>query len=175
MYVRTEVVTDFASLNHDYFIRYRNVLKKAANKFEFLNEEFFAEINHLYGNDSFLMAARDRETGEIRLMTLVLEDDIRLVPLYLGITYKDDDTRVLYLANIFRIVREAEKRGKKIIEFGQTSYYSKSLSGAIVENVYYGLWSDRPVYKFIIRHLFGKIFAPPSIPGDAYMVETLRN
>lgn len=163
-----EIVTDFSTLNHDYFIRYRNVLEKAANKFEFLNEQFFAEINRLYGDSSFLMVARDRKTGEIRLMTLVLEDEIRLVPLYLGITYKHDDTRVLYLANIFRIVREAEKRGKKIIEFGQTSYYPKSLSGALVENVYYGFWSDRPVYKFLIRHLFGKIFAPPSIPGNAY-------
>ena len=165
---RWEVVTDFAALNHDYFIRYRNVLEKAANKFEFLNEKFFAEINRLYGESSFLMVASDRQSGEIRLMTLILEDETRLVPLYLGITYKDDDTRVLYLANIFRIVREAEKRGKKIIEFGQTSYYPKSLSGALVENVYYGFWSDRPVYKFLIRHLFGKIFAPPAIPGDAY-------
>lgn len=163
-----EVVTDFESLNHDYFIRYRNVLEKAANKFEFLNEKFFSEINRLYGDASFLMVARDRKTREIRLMTLVLEDETRLVPLYLGITYKDDDTRVLYLSNIFRIVREAEARGKKIIEFGQTSYYPKSLSGAVVENVYYGFWSDRTIYKFLIRHLFGKIFAPPAIPGDSY-------
>lgn len=80
----------------------------------------------------------------------------------------EDDTRVLYLANIFRIVREAEKRGKRIIEFGQTSYYPKSLSGAVVENIYYGFWSDRPFYRMLINRLFGRIFAPTAIPGTAY-------
>ncbi len=174
---RWEIVSDFAKINHDFFIRYRNVLEKAANKFEFLNEKFFSEINTLYGEDSFLLVASDKVTGEPRLMTLVLEDEERVVPLYLGISYKEDDTRVLYLANIFRITREAEKRGKRIIEFGQTSYYPKSLSGAVVENVYYGFWSDKPLYKYLINHLFGKIFAPPAIPGNSYSpkaVEAVR-
>lgn len=175
---RWEVVTDYASLNHDYYIRYRKVLEKAANKFEFLNEKFFSEINTLYGDDAFMLVASDKDTGEIRLMTLVLEDEERLVPLYLGIKYMEDDTRVLYLANIFRIVREAEKRGKKIIEFGQTSYYPKSLSGAVVENIYYGFWSDRPFYRMLINRLFGRIFAPPAIPGTAYRpvaVDAVKN
>lgn len=169
-----EVVTDYGAINHEYFIRYRNVLEKAANKFEFLNEKFFSEINSLYGEASFMLVASDRETGEIRLMTLVLEDEERLVPLYLGITYKEDDTRVLYLANIFRIIREAEKRGKRIIEFGQTSYYPKALSGAVVENIYYGFWSDKPFYRMLINKLFGKIFAPPAIPGNAYRPNALE-
>lgn len=172
---RWEIVTDYADINHDYYIRYRKVLEKAANKFEFLNEKFFSEINSLYGDASFMLVASDKETGEIRLMTLVLEDEERLVPLYLGITYKEDDTRVLYLANIFRIIREAEKRGKKIIEFGQTSYYPKALSGAVVENIYYGFWSDKPFYGMLINKLFGKIFAPPAIPGNAYRPNALES
>ena len=171
---RWEIVTDFSALNHDYYIRYRNVLEKAANKFEFLNEKFFSEINRLYGDDAYMLVARDKKTDEIRLMTLILEDDVRLVPLYLGIKYMEDDTRILYLANIFRIVREAEKRGKKIIEFGQTSYYPKSLSGAVVENIYYGFWSDKPFYRLLINRLFGRIFAPPAIPGNAYRTQVLE-
>lgn len=163
-----EIVTDFSTLSKEWVERYSNVLRKAANKFEFLNEPFFQSINRLYGDSSFMLIARDRITKEIRLMTLILEDETRLVPLYLGISYQDDDTRVLYLSNIFRIVREAEKRGREIIEFGQTSYYPKVLSGAMVENVYYGFWSDRPFYKFLIKKVFCKIFAPPGIPGNAY-------
>lgn len=163
-----DVVTDFSALSKEWFERYGNVLRKAANKFEFLNERFFQNINSLYGDSSFMLVARDRATKEIRLMTLILEDATRLVPLYLGISYKEDDTRVLYLSNIFRIVREAEKRGKQLIEFGQTSYYPKVLSGAMVENVYYGFWSDKPFYKFLIKKVFPKIFAPPTIPGNAY-------
>lgn len=42
----------------------------------------------------------------------------------------DDDTKVLYLNTIFRTVEEAEIRGKDLLDFGQTSYYPKVMSGA---------------------------------------------
>lgn len=163
-----EIITDFESYIPLLTELYQNVLKKAKNKFEVLNGDFFYNINKYYPNTSFLLVAKDKN-GEIRLMEIVLEENDRLLPLYLGIKYADDDTKVLYLNTIFRTVEEAEVRGKALLDFGQTSYYPKVMSGAMVENIYYGFWSDKFFLKRMIRHLFKKIFLPPLVPENVYL------
>lgn len=163
-----EIITDFESYIPLLTELYKNVLKKAKNKFEVLNGEFFYNINKFFPNTSFLLVAKDKN-GEIRLMEVVLEENDRLLPLYLGVKYADDDTKVLYLNAIFRTVEEAEVRGKKLLDFGQTSYYPKVMSGAMVENIYYGFWSDKFFLRRMIRHLFKKIFLPPLILENVYL------
>ncbi|MFT0573950.1 hypothetical protein [Bacteroides thetaiotaomicron] len=102
-------------------------------------------------------------------MEIVLEENDRLLPLYLGIKYGDDNTKILYLNTIFRTVEEAEIRRKELLDFGQTSYYPKVMSGALVENIYYGFWSNKFFLKRMIRHLFKKIFLPPLVPENVYL------
>lgn len=163
-----EIITDFESYIPLLTELYQNVLDKAKNKFEVLNGEFFHNINKSFPDTSFLLVAKDKN-GEIRLVEIVLEENDRLLPLYLGIKYADDDTKVLYLNAIFRTVEEAEVRGKELLDFGQTSYYPKVMSGAMVENIYYGFWSDKFFLKRMIRHLFKKIFLSPLIPENVYL------
>lgn len=163
-----EIITDFESYIPLLTELYQNVLKKAKNKFEVLNGDFFYNINKYFPNTSFLLVAKDKN-GEIRLMEIVLEENDRLLPLYLGIKYADDDTKVLYLNTIFRTVEEAEVRGKALLDFGQTSYYPKVMSGAMVENIYYGFWSDKFFLKRMIRHLFKKMFLPLLVPENVYL------
>lgn len=163
-----EIITDFKSYIPLLTELYQNVLERAKNKFEVLNGEFFYNINNSFPDTSFLLVAKDK-SGEIRLMEIVLEENDRLLPLYLGIKYANDDTKVLYLNAIFRTVEEAEIRGKELLDFGQTSYYPKVMSGALVENIYYGFWSDKFFLKKMIRYLFKKIFLPPLIPENIYL------
>lgn len=99
----------------------------------------------------------------------MLEERDRLLPLYLGINYKNDDTKVLYLNAIFKTVEEAERRDKKLVDFGQTSYYPKVMSGALVENIYYGFWSDNFFMKKIIQNIFPKMFNAPHILENVYL------
>lgn len=150
---------------------YKAVLDKAKNKFEFLNPQFFSNISTMIGDSSFLLVARDKKSNEIRVMELVLEHEDKLIPLYLGIRYKEDDTKVLYLNTIFRTVKEAESRGKSFVDLGQTSYYPKTMSGALVENIYYGFWSGRPVIKWMIENVLDKVFNEPSVPAHVYLDE----
>lgn len=163
-----EIITDFESYIPLLTELYQNVLRKAKNKFEVLNGEFFHNINKSFPNTSFLLVAKDKN-GEIRLMEVVLEENDRLLPLYLGIKYADDDTKILYLNAIFRTVEEAEARGKELLDFGQTSYYPKVMSGAMAENIYYGFWSDKFFLKRMIRHLFKNIFLSPQILENVYL------
>ena len=104
-------------------------------------------------------------------MVLILENDYNLIPLYMGFKYKNDDSKVIYLNTIFRTIEEAEKRNKEYIDFGQMSYYPKTMSGALTENIYYGFWSYKPLVRYFINHALKKIFTPPQVPEHVYMKE----
>ena len=163
-----DISTDFANQTLLFTELYNNVLNKAENKFEFLNVTFFENLNMLFSSKSFLLIAKDK-LGEVRLMTLILEDAKSLIPLYMGIKYKTDDTRVLYITALGRMVEEAEIRHKDYVDLGQTSYYPKVLSGAFVEDIYYGFWSNHYLLKWLIKNVFPRIFIRQHIPGNVYL------
>lgn len=163
-----EMLTDFSSQVSLFTELYNNVLGKAENKFEFLNAAFFKNINTLFASNSFFLIAKDK-VGEVRLMILILEDTECLIPLYMGVRYKTDDARVLYIAALGRMVKEAENRHKDYVDLGQTSYYPKVMSGAFAENIYYGFWSSHYLLKWAIRNVFSKIFIPHYIPENIYL------
>ena len=163
-----EISTDFANQTLLFTELYNNVLNKAENKFEYLNLTIFDNLNMLFSSYSFLLIAKDK-LGEVRLMTLILEDAKSLIPLYMGIKYKTDDTRVLYITALGRMVEEAEIRHKDYVDLGQTSYYPKVLSGAFVEDIYYGFWSNHYLLKWLIKNVFPRIFIRQHIPGNVYL------
>ncbi len=163
------IISDFSGEKaQEFYSLYKSVLDNAENKFEFLNARFFDLLSQFLEDRAFLLVARDKFSGEIRVMELVLENGDKLIPLYLGIKYKNDDTKILYLNTIFRTVKEAEARGKSYVDFGQTSYYPKIMSGALVENIYYGFWSRKKVLRWMINHLFDRFFSQPVVPGHVY-------
>ncbi len=165
-----EIVNDYGGeLTEQFTTLYQAVLDKAKNKFEFLNRNFFEATNKLLDDRSFFLVAKDNLTDEIRVIVLILENEANLIPLYMGFKYKDDDSKVLYLNTIFRTVKEAESRGKTYVDFGQMSYYPKTMSGALVENIYYGFWSDKPAVRWFIKHLLHKIFTIPNVPSHVYL------
>ncbi len=165
-----EIINDYGGEPvKEFTYLYRKVLDKAKIKFDFLNEKFFEATNDLLGKGSFFLVARDNASDEIRVMVIILENDGNLIPLYMGFRYKDDDSKVLYLNTIFRTVKEAEARGKSYVDFGQMSYYPKVMSGAMVENIYYGFWSDKPIMRWLINHGLDKMFTPPHVPEHVYL------
>ena len=167
-----EIVTDYGGeLAKEFNFLYQKVLAKAKIKFDFLNEKFFEATNGLLAEKSFFLIARDKITEEIRVMIIILENEDSLIPLFMGFRYKDDDSKVLYLNTIFHIVKEAEARGKSYVDFGQMSYYPKAMSGALVENIYYGFWSANPMAKWFINHYIDKMFSAPEVPEHVYLKE----
>lgn len=163
-----EISTNYANYVTQFASLYEKVLYKAENKFEHLNLDFFNSINILYPNDSFLLISKDKN-GKIRTIILILEDKDCLIPLYMGVKYLSDDTRILYINALGRIIQEAEARRKSYVDLGQTSYYPKVMSGAFVENIYYGFWSNHYLLKWLIKNIFHKIFVPQHIPKNIYL------
>lgn len=122
--LKWEIIQDFEDYTDIYEELYLRVVSKAKNKFEVLNRDFFSNVNKAFPDKSFMLVSREAD-GEIRSMEFIVEEEDRLLPLYIGINYKNDNTKIMYLNTIFRTVKEAEKRGKALVDFGQTSYYPK--------------------------------------------------
>jgi len=165
-----EVINDFSQHTKLLEELYLNVLHKAKNRFEVLNASFFANINNRFPEQSFSMIAKNKN-GQVRVMTVVLEEEDRLLPLYLGIEYMNDDARILYLNTIYKTIEIAEAKGKEFVELGQTSYDPKVRSGAFLDNVYYGFSSSGLFRRLLIKHVFKYLFAPPVISTHAYTKE----
>ena len=147
-----EIADDIAPYKDTFEEMYLNVLHKAKNKMEVLNGDFFVNLNRNLAGHTFVVISRDK-TGQVRSMALVIEEEDRLVPLYLGMSYSDDDARVFYINMLFRIIGLSEEKGKQIVEFGQTSYYPKTMSGAFTEFIYYGVSSYNPLVLGILKSL----------------------
>jgi hypothetical protein len=166
-----EIISDFDNVTKQFATLYLKVLEKSKNQFEVLNERFFNRFNSHFMQDSFLLVAKDR-SNKVRVMELVLEESDRLIPMYLGIDYfENEDSKILYFNTIFRTVEEAEKRGKSMVALGQTSYYPKVLSGAFVERVYLGFYSYIPFLQFLIKTIFKKLFMPAKVMNNVYKYE----
>lgn len=165
-----EKVTDFKEYSSLFYELYQKVLSKAKNKFEVLNENFFSNLNIYFPEETFLLIARDKSHNIKLIQVLIIEKD-RLLPLYLGTNKETDDEEslILYLNAIFEPIKHAESiGGLDLVEFGQTSYYPKVLSGALVEDLSYGFYSHNKFMELIIKHLFKYFFVPEKIPKHAY-------
>lgn len=149
---------------------YLETFEKSQNKFEILNKKYFTTLNKLFDDSSFFLIARNN-LGQIESVGIILEDENSLTPLYLGINHNNNVNlvKLLHANSIIRVIEEAELRKKSCVILGQTSYYSKVLSGAIVEKLYLGFHSHSRFMKFLIKHFFSKLFTDTEVLNNVYM------
>lgn len=164
-----ERVDDFANYADVFNKLYFETLKRSSNIFEILNKEFFLNLNKAFNNQAFMLIAKNLP-GKIEAIGLVLEEEDSLIPLYLGLNYDNttENMKLLHANSIFRVIQEAEHNNKKFIKIGQTSYYPKVLSGALVENLYLGFYSYNKFLNFIIKTFFANLFPKTSVIDNIY-------
>lgn len=74
-----------------------------------------------------------------------------------------------YVATVEDFCGIAEQLSLSFVDLGQTSYYPKIMSGAIVENVYYGFFSNIWLLNCFIKHGFKYLFPNINILENVYM------
>lgn len=165
-----ELINDFEADIDKFEHLYSETLKKSKNKFEVLNKEFFQAINKILGSKSFLLIAKNKNNHQYESAGIVLDDDKALIPLYIGINYLNEPRKLklLHSNSIIRVIEEAEKRGKFHVILGQTSYYPKVLSGALVERLYLGFYSYNCIIQFIVHNLLQKVFPKTKVLPNVY-------
>lgn len=163
-----DLITDFGDYDKEIEKLYLNVLEKSSNQFERMNANFFSNINKFLNEDTFVLAARDKDE-KINVFEIVIVDTNKLVPIYIGIDYSGNtDVKTLYFNTIFRVIEEAQKMDKKFVVLGQTSYYPKVLSGALVERLYAGFYSHNCFIRLLIKYLFKYLFKPTKVIDNIY-------
>lgn len=167
-----ERVDDFVEYVDVFNKLYFETLIRSSNIFEVLNKEFFSNLNKTLNNQTFMLIAKNL-AGKIEAIGLVLEEEDSLIPLYLGLNYDNttENMKLLHANSIFSVVQEAEKNNKKFIKIGQTSYYPKVLSGALVENMYLGFYSYNRLSNFVIKTFFTKLFPKTPVMDNIYKSE----
>lgn len=171
-----EKVTDFSCLTKEFEQRYLATLFKSPSQFEIMNEAFFKNINESFKDNSYLLIAKDKR-GIMHSMGLILEEKNALIPIYLGLNYENSEKelKLLHINSMFRVIEEAEKRGKELVMLGQTSYYSKALCGALVQKLYLSFYSYNTFIQYCIRHFFGKLFTPATLTPNTYRAEVEKS
>lgn len=152
-----EIINDFTKYSEIAYNLYKNVLKKSKTKFDFLNPNFFKEIDKTFPDKTFLLLIRD-EKENIRSIELILECKNKLIPMYIGLDYSYHDVKCLYFNTIIRSIEFAEEKGLDYVVLGQNNYYPKILSGAIMQKGLLGFYSSNKLISFFIRNSFNKLF-----------------
>lgn len=170
-----ERVDDFTDYVDVFNKLYFETLMRSSNIFEVLNKDFFLNLNKTFNNQAFMLIAKSL-AGEIEAIGLVLEEEDSLIPLYLGLNYGNttENMKLLHANSIFKVIQEAEKSNKKFIKIGQTSYYPKVLSGALVENMYLGFYSYNRLLNFVIKTFFTKLFPKTLVIDNIYKSEVKK-
>lgn len=170
-----EMIDDFTDLIPLFEKLYLQTLNRSKNIFEILNKSFFASIKS-YLPDNCHMVAIKNKVGKIESLGLIMEDKDSLIPLYMGINYDntDQDIKTLHMYSIIKAIEIAEEKGKNYVKIGQTSYYPKILSGALVENLYLGFYSYNAIIQFLIKNLFGELFSPTNVQSNAYKKDLIK-
>ncbi|MEW6606412.1 MAG: hypothetical protein AB1414_03000 [bacterium] len=155
---RWTITSTFSKYADQMHTLYENVFYKSKFKFEHLNVNFFKLIENELNNDVSTLLCFNK-SDEVVIFVLLLDQQDSLIPLYMGIDYMERNNGNLYFNCIYKIVSEAEQRGKKWVLFGQTSYEPKSHIGAVFERLYLGIWMRNPLLNLISR-LFNKLLFP---------------
>lgn len=172
-----ELITDFTFVVDVFERLYLETLSKSGNKFEVLNRHFFLEINERFGNKSFLLVVKNKVTNRSEAIGLLLEDGDSLITLYIGMDYLNDagTIKLLHSNSMIRAIEVAEIRGKFQVVLGQTSYYPKVLSGALVERLYLGFYSYNRFIQLLIKTFVGKMFAQTAVMHNVYAKQNEEN
>lgn len=152
-----EFLSDYKLIINEIFQLYLNVYEKSKYKFEKLTLDFFKNISELLTKEVFILSCRDSNEN-LLCAEIIIDDKENLIPLYLGLNYTYIKDSTIYYNIIYRTLLEAEKRGKKYLILGQTSYEEKAYCGAFFEKLFLGIYSPCLYMQFFIKYFFGFLF-----------------
>ena len=136
--------TDFSD---EHYSLYRSIMTRTKNPLEVLYIEFFQKYeSKMY---EFLDKKTNRVMGFIQLMEL--KDT--LVFMFCGFNKEDNEPYDLYYNMLLKIVEEGIERGKKTINFGQTSEETKLKIGCIESPKYLGIYHSNKLLNKALQFL----------------------
>ncbi|MGA1825529.1 MAG: GNAT family N-acetyltransferase [bacterium] len=128
-------------------------------KRERLKAVFFENIDKYLGESSAIIMVK-RE-GILIGFTLLLFDEMTLIPLFTGLDYNYNDRYSVYFNLLYKSIEVAIREGKRDIDLGITTLESKREMGAVAIPLYMYMKHLNPLFNKIVPRIFEKM-----IPQD---------
>lgn len=125
--IEFDILNDFSDVAEEAWHLYNNVLSKAEYIFESLTPEFFKEFAKY--EQSRLVTARDRKTGKLIGIELLMCGETVIQDLYTGVDYSFDPSQKLYFNLIYPVIGYAGEQRFQTLSMGQTAYTFKARLG----------------------------------------------
>lgn len=154
---------DFAALAPEMGRLYAQVLSRSQTPLERLDERFFRAVATRC-RDTALALTCATPGGQLVCFWLALEDPRTLCGLYMGMDYSHPHAGHLYPEGTFRLVREAERRGKRALFCGQNAMLPKAHAGAVFERIWLAVLPRNPIWAAALRAGLHRIPPPCQIP-----------
>ncbi len=151
------IESDFSALAGEACALYENVLARASNVLERLTPEFFAALGSF--EQARLVTAREKSSGRLVGIELLLVGDTTIQDLYTGVDYALNDQQSIYFNLIYPGIAMACREGFKTLSTGQTSYTFKSRLGVQPFGLSIFVKHRNPIINALIRR-FKNVLCP---------------
>ena len=152
------VVDDFTEIADEAYALYRNVVRRADYVLQELTLEFFRAIAPI--TESRLVVARERGSGRIVGIELLLRGETVLQDVFTGLDYARNAEQHLYFNLIYPVIGYAGEQGFRRLSLGQTSYTFKSRLGVGVFPLWLFVKHRNPVVQRVLVTLKSMLFPP---------------
>ena len=156
------IESDFSHLADEACALYRNVVERAQTVIETLTPEFFAEIGKLEA--ARLVTAREKSSGRLVGVELLLLGENSLQDLYTGVDYSLNETHRLYFNLSYPGIEMACRENLRCISMGQTSYAFKSRLGVQSYPLHIYVKHRNAAVQWLLKHGHKLIFPEVEVP-----------
>jgi predicted N-acyltransferase len=146
-----QIESNFSHLADEVFALYSNVVARAQSNFEELTPAFFREFGAC--EQARLVTARERSTGKLVGIELLLVGKDGVQDLYTGVDYDYNERYNVYFNLMYPAIALACERGFARVTTGQTSYTFKSRIGVEAFDLSIYLKHRNPLVNALLRVL----------------------
>lgn len=157
------VEEDFAYLAEEACALYENVLERAQTVIETLTPAFFAELGKL--QQTRLVTMRDKQSGQLVGIELLLLGENTGQDLYAGIDYDWNESHRLYFNLSYPGIDLACREGLASMSMGQTSYAFKSRLGVTSYPLHIYVKHRNPLVHWLLGRFHSLIFPLVEVPS----------
>ena len=161
-----EIVDDFHAYAEAAWKLYKSVLDKAENVFEELTLPFFQALAAF--EQSSMVLAREKATGKLVGMELLLRGETTLQDIYTGVDYAHNKEQHIYFNLLYPVLGYAGEKGFKQLSLGQTSYTFKARLGVTPFSTFLYIRHRNKLIHSILKIAKNALF--PVMPTKTYRV-----
>lgn len=141
----------------NFYEQYIEVMKRAKNKMEILNKDFFENIfNYLKANSSLIQVVFD---NKVIGSAVICQKDKVMTFLLVGLDYSMNKKFDVYFNIVYRIISLAIENKCTVLEMGQTSYYLKQRCGGKCEEMFFYIKARNKTINYLLS-LFKPLLFP---------------